>query len=391
MKQVRDYELRSAEPIETRDEDNDPVIAATQAVEELRASVADFRTKTDEKIASELKAMNDRIDAIDVRSQRPGASAAGTENQDAAEKKAFGGYLRRGREALQAEEVRSLRVSDDTAGGYLAPADFSTEVVKGITEFSPVRQAARVGSTSSGEVVLPKRTGKPTARWVGETEERTETGSTYGQLKIPVHEMACYVDVSQRLLEDSAVNVEAEVSSDLSEEFGRLEGTAFVNGDGVDKPMGFMQDANVAYTPNGHATNLQPDGLIAFLYAMPSFYRNRGVWMMNGATLGKLRTLKDGQNNFLWQPSYSAGQPETILGRPVIEAVDMPDVGANAFPIAFGAFDLAYRIYDRVALSIMRDPYTVAKDGLIRFHARRRVGGSIRLAEAIRKLKMATS
>ncbi|MGE3245719.1 MAG: phage major capsid protein [Beijerinckiaceae bacterium] len=390
MKDVSLLETRSAEPLETRNGD-DAIANATQAVEELKTAVNDFRTKTDEKIASELKAVTDRLDAIEVRSQRPGAGGADPDEAKALEKKAFLSYLRHGREALPAEEIRSLRVSDDTAGGYLATSEFSTEVVKGITEFSPVRQAARVGSTSSGEVILPKRTGKPTAHWVGETEERPETGATYGQLKIPVHEMACFVDVSQRLLEDAAVNIEAEVSSDLAEEFGRLEGAAFVDGDGVEKPSGFMQDTTVAYSPNGHATTLQPDGLIGFIYSMPAFYRNRGVWMMNSTTLAAVRKLKDGQNNYLWQPSFQAGQPETILGRPVIEAVDMPAIAANAFPIAFGAFDLAYRIYDRVALSIMRDPYSVAKNGLVRFHARRRVGGGVRLAEAIRKLKMSVA
>lgn len=355
---------------------------------EQNVTSIDTRLKAVEDAVGGVKSAADRIEA---KLNRPGATIEAKAAPEKIEAKAFAGYLRQGREVLPAEEVKSLRVSDDTAGGYLAPADFVAQVIKNLVEFSPVRQAARVGSTASGSVILPKRTGRPNAYWVGEDEERTETGSTYGQLEIPVHESACYVDVSLRLLEDAAVNIESEVSADLAEEFGRIEGVAFVSGDGVKKPMGFMSDAGVGFGLNGHATALSADALISLAYSMPAFYRNKGAWMMNGATLAAVRKLKDGQNNYLWQPSYQAGQPETLLGRPVIEAIDMPDVASGAFPIAFGDFGSAYRIYDRVALSVMRDPFSKATSGLVRFHARRRVGGGVVLAEAVKKLKMATS
>lgn len=391
-----DLYTRSAEPIETRNEDGEgaeDIGSAIEAVTELRTAVEQHRTATDERISTELRSITERLDAIDVRTQRPAGGGA-PRDENAVERRAFTGFLRRGRETLPADEIRALRVSDDTAGGYLAPSEFVAEVIKGIVEVSPVRQAARVGSTASGSVILPKRTGRPTASWVGETETRTGTESTYGQVEIPVHEMACYVDVSLRLLEDAAVNVESEVAMDLAEEFGRLEGTALVNGDGFKKPTGFMTDANVTHLPTGNASTLgtaPADLLITFLYAMPAFYRNSGVWAMNGSTLAALRKLKDGQGNYLWQPSYQAGQPETILGRPVIEAPDMDDIGAAAEPIAFGDFGRAYRIYDRLALSVMRDPYSVATSGLVRFHARRRIGGGVVLAEALRKIRCATT
>jgi HK97 family phage major capsid protein len=292
------------------------------------------------------------------------------------------------------DEVRSLRVSEDTAGGYLAPDEFVAEVIRGIVEFSPVRQAARVGNTASGAVILPKRTGQPTAHWVDETEERQGTEPAYGQLEIPIHEMACYVDVSRRLLEDSAVNVEAEIAFDLAEEFGKLEGGSFVVGNGVKKPLGLLEAPGVAHTPTGNASTLgtdPADTLIDLKYALPAYYRNRAVWMMNGATLAEVSKLKDGDGRLLWQPSYAEGQPETILGRPVIEAPDMPDIGTAAEPILFGDIASAYRIYDRVSLAIMRDPFTQAKVGQVRFHAYRRVGGGPVLAEALRKLRCATS
>jgi HK97 family phage major capsid protein len=371
-------------------DDDDPVAVVTK-------SLGDLQTSVDERLAQiEAKAdttkLTERLDKLEAKAQRPGGD--GAPDQVSEERKAFTGYLRGGREALQADEVKALTTADDTSGGYLAPAEFSTEVIKGIVEISPVRQAARVGSTSSGSVILPKRTGTPTARWVGEDETRTPTGSTYGQIEVPIHEMAVYVDVSLKLIEDAAISVESEVAMDLSQEFGRLEAKTLLTGDGAKKPLGIMQASGVDFTPTGNASTLgsaPADLLIDHMYSMPATYRQRGVWMMNGTTLATIRKLKDGDGRFLWQPSYAAGQPETILGRPVVEAVDMDDIGSAAEPIVFGDFSSAYRIYDRVGLSIMRDPYSQAAQGLVRFHARRRLGGGMVLGEAIKKIRCATS
>lgn len=390
-------ETRSA-PLETREDPPADIAAMTRAVDELRSAVETGDTKR----AAELKALQDRLDDLELKSKRPKGDPDPDNLDETAklQKRAFGGFLRHGREALPPEEVRSLIVGDDTKGGYLAPADFVAEVIKGIVQFSPVRQAARVMQTALGEVELPRRTGRPTASWVGETETRTETESAYGKVVIPVNEASCYIDVSLRLLEDAAVNVEAEVAYDLAEEFGRLEGAAYVAGDGVKKPLGFIDTASgLSYTPSGHAsafltptTSVNPaDCLISLMYAMAPAYRAGGAWMMNGSTIATVRKFKDVDGRFIWQPSVQDGQPSTLLGRPLIEAPDMPDVGANAFPIAFGDFNRGYRIVDKNAVSIMRDPYTQATTGKVRFHARRRTGGGVVLAEAIRLLKIATS
>lgn len=376
-------------PFETRDEGaEDGSAQVLAAIEEVRTAHQSFRTDLETRLTTEVRGLTTRLDGIETRINRPGASN-GNGNEPTLEARAFTGFLRGGRESLSAEEVRTLRVSDDTAGGYLAPTEFVAEVIKGVVQFSPVRQVATVRTTGAGSVTLPKRTGTVTGRWVDETETRTETGETYGQAVIPVREMAFFIDVSTKLLEDAAINVEAEIAMDAAEEAGRLEGAAFVNGDGVKAPMGFMQDTGVSFTANGHASNLSSDALITLMYAMPAAYRNAGTWMMNGTTLATIRKLKDGQGNYLWQPSYQAGQPETVLGRPVVEAPDMPDIGADAFPVVFGDFGRAYRIYDRLAVSVLRDPYSIATTGKVRFHFRRRTGGGVVLAEAIRKLKMA--
>ncbi|ATQ70240.1 phage major capsid protein [Methylosinus trichosporium OB3b] len=367
--------------------------------EDDNGSVAEIKTKLEElegktakldEMEKKLADAEKRADAFELKLKRPGGSAA-KDDAPAIETKAFAVFLRKGREALDPNEFKSLRVSDDTAGGYLAPADFSREVDKNIVQFSPIRQAARVGMTASGSVIVPRRTGAPTATWTGETETRPATGSSYGQVEIPIEEAACYVDVSNKLLEDAAVDIAAEVAFDLAEEFGRIEGLAFVSGDGVKKPLGFMSDANISYTPGGDASLIKADGIFDLYYGLKPFYRQRAAFIANGSTIAAIRKLKDSQGRYLWEPSLALGQPETLLGRPLIEAVDMPDITGNAYPLAFGDFSTGYRIYDRVALSLLRDPYSVATSGLTRFHARRRVGGAVVRAEAIRKLKIATS
>lgn len=342
-----------------------------------------------------IQAVADRVGKIEeiltrneIRSQRPGAQA---KTEEGIETRAFAGYVRRGREALGADEVRSLVVADDTAGGYLAPADFSRELIRNLVEVSPIRQAARVTSTAAGSVILPRRTAAPTASWVGETEDRPETAPAYGQTEIFVHEAACYIDVSTKLLEDAAINIANELAFDFAEEFGRIEGAAFLAGDGVKKPRGLMAHADVGFSLNGHATAVQADGLITLMHALPAFYRNRGAWLMNAATIGTVRKLKSGDGQYLWRDGLADGNPPTILGRPVIECPDLDDVASGAFPIVFGDINSAYRIVDKAAVSILRDPYSQATKGLVRFHARRRVGGDVVRAEAVKKLKMAVS
>lgn len=385
-----------ARAIEIKGEEDDPSNLVTKALADLQKTVDDRLKAVEEKSAaietkSDTTKLVDRLDKIEAKVNRPdtGKTEVVTE-----ERKAFASYLRTGIDAMPDEERKALTVANDNSGGYLAPSEFQTEVLKNILDISPMRQAARVSGTGAGEVILPKRTGRPTGGWVGEIEARQSSESSYGQIEIPVHEMSCYVDVSLKLLEDSAVNVESEVAYDVAEEFGRLEGVAFISGNGTKKPLGIINAPNLAYTPSGNAGTLGSDPanlLITHLYSITKTYRNNGAWMMNATTLGAIRKLKDTTGAYIWQRSLAEGQPETILGRPVIEAPDMPDVGADAFPILFGDFTRAYRIFDRVGMSIFADPYSQRTNGLVRFHARRRVGGSTVLVEAVKAIKIAVS
>lgn len=378
-----DYGLTGA--IERKGED-DPAAVVTKALGELRDTV-EARLKDVETKAAAGAGLGERLDKLEAKLNRPGTE---TKDDPSDERKAFGQYLRHGKDASDLD-VKALRVSSDPQGGYLAPGEMSTEFVRDLVEFSPIRSIASVRGTASPSVTYPKRTGITNAKWKGEGQDQEESEPSFGQVEIPVREVNTYVDISNQLLQDAGADVEAEVRGALAEDFGQKEGGAFVAGDGVLEPLGFMTPASVQHTLNGHATILSADALITLMYALPAQYRNRGAWVMNGNTIAVIRKLKDGQGNYLWQPSYQAGQPETILGRPVVDAVDMPDVAAAAFPIAFGDFNAAYRIVDRIGLSVLVNPYLLATKGMTRFHATRRVGGAVVQAKAIRKLKMATS
>lgn len=346
----------------------------------LEVKMTEIEKKTD------TSAIVARLDKIEAKMNRP-QGGADAKAEPTEERKAFVSYLRRGPSA-PVEELKALNESTDSQGGYLTPPELSTEIIRELVEFSPVRTVASIRSTTAPSVTYPTRGDITNAAWVGELQDRPESTITFGQTELQVHELGTFVEISKRLLEDTAGQAEAEVRLALSEDFGKKEATAFVTGDGVGEPEGFLANAEIAEFNNGHASNIAADALISLLYSIPATYRNRGAWALNGTTLGVIRRLKDGQGNYLWQPSYQVGQPETILGRPVIELVDMPDVAPDAVPIVYGDFS-GYRILDRVDLSVLVDPYTRAKNGITVLHARRRVGGGVLQPSKFRKFKMA--
>lgn len=354
---------------------------ADQDLTEVKAQIADLEKKAD------TTALTARLDKIEAKLNRPDAGDT-KDDEPSAERKAFAAYLRLG-DAIAPEDRKALNEASGPQGGYLAPPELSAEIIRDLVEFSPIRAYASVRGTSVPSTIYPTRGDLTNAKWVGEQQTREASTITFGQKELAVKELATFVDISNRLLAD-APQAETEVRSALAEDFGKKEATGFVWGNGPLEPEGFMVNADIAYTANGHATNLSADALITLMYAQPATYRNAGVWVMNGTTLGVLMKLKDGDGNFLWQPSYQAGQPQTILGRPVVEMVDMPNVAADAFPIIYGDFS-AYRILDRIGLDVLVDPYTQRTNGLTRIHANRRVGGGVLQAARFRKLKMATS
>ena len=374
--------------MEFKDDDADPAAIVT-------AALAGFKTELDNRLtAVETKAFDPsafakivaRIDGIEAKGNRPGITGD-NDNDAQLETKAFESYMRRGDRADELT-LKTLRVSNDPQGGYFAPAEMSTEFLKDLVQLSPVRSVASVRTTGSPSVIYPARTSGTNAKWKGELQEQEESTLTFGQAELVVREVNTFVDISNQLLADGGGAPERELREALAEDFAGKEASAFVNGDGVIAPLGFMTSADIAFTANGHATNLSTDAMISLMYAVLPAYRASSVWAMNGNTIAVIRKLKDVNGNYIWQPGLQAGQPETILGKSVVEMPDMPDIGAGTFPIAFGDFNRGYRIIDRLDLSILVNPYTRATEGVTRFHATRRTGAGVLRPAALRKLKM---
>ena len=307
--------------------------------------------------------------------------------------KAFDSYLRKGEKSLSAEEVKALTVSNDSTGGYLAPPEYVRELLKTVTEISPIRSIARVRTTSARSVQIPKRASTFSAQWVAESGTRSETtGYTVGLEQLSAHEHYALVDISEQDLEDTVFNLEQEMQSEFAEQFAKAEGAAFVSGDAVGKPEGLLTNSSVGQAVSGSASALTADGLLTLVHSIKSEYGQNGRFVFNRNTLAAIRKLKDTAGQYVFQAGMSLenGVPNTILGYPYVEASDMPDIAGNAFPVIFGDFNRAYLIVDRVALAVLRDPFTQATTGNVRYIARRRVGGQVIQPEAIVKHKIST-
>ena len=304
---------------------------------------------------------------------------------------AFESYCRKGLEGLDDAEKKALTVSNDSTGGYLAPPEYVRELLKTVTEISPIRSIARVRSTGQRSIQVPKRSSQFSASWVAEAGTRSETtGYNVALEELPAHELYALVDISEQNLEDTVFDLESEMQSEFAEQFAKAEGTAFVSGNAVGKPEGLLTNGDVSESNSGHASTLLADGLITLVHSIKSDYSRNGTFVFNRSTLSAIRKLKDTAGQYVFQAGMSlqAGVPNTILGFPYIEATDMPDVAANAYPVLFGDFRRAYMIVDRVALAVTRDPFTQATSGNVRYIARRRVGGQVVQAEAVVKQKV---
>jgi HK97 family phage major capsid protein len=323
-----------------------------------------------------------KIESLETILARPNASKSADADIQV---KAFGKWLRKGE--VDEMEKKALYESDDTLGGFYAPTEYVADLIKSVTEISPIRSIARVRSTDKRGIEVPKRTGQFSASWVSETGTRSETtGYTTGLQQIDAHELYALVDISQAMLEDSAFDLESEMGSEFAEQFAKAEGTAFVSGSGVGQPLGFTDaSAGVSSTNSGDNSALTANGLYDLVYAIKSEYLGNARFVMNRTTFSKVLQLEDtaGQKVFHVGLNLVSGAPSTIAGHPYVLATDMPDVANGTKPIAFGDFSRAYTVVDRVNLSIMRDPYSQATSGNIRYVARRRVGGQVVLAEAI--------
>jgi HK97 family phage major capsid protein len=375
----------------------------TQSVE-LKKLFEEFKGVNDRKdeeiktMGSELaetkeymEKLQAKMDEVEVKMARPAVDAGAQVDKDKEIKsEAYDTFCRKGFEALTTEQ-KTMIASDNTTGGYLISDDIVTnELIKNIVEFSPIRANAYVRSTSKNAVKMRKQTGVITGgTWVSEIGARPDDGNmTYGMIEVPVHELAGYVDISNQDLDDSDFNLQAELNQDISEQFGVTEGASFVSGDAVGKPEGILTNSEIASINGGHASELQADALLDLYYEIKTGYLSGAKFLMNRQTLKAVRKLKDGNGNYLWLPGLDMGEKPTILGHSYIDAVDMPDIAADSYPIAFGDFKRGYMVVDRAGITVLRDPYTQATTGVTRFHIKKRVGGQTRKPEAIKKMKI---
>jgi len=333
--------------------------------------------------------IKEQVEQLETVMKRPNSGFDTKQIDETSE--AFDKFVRKGIENLDPDEKKALTVSNDSTGGYLAPPEYVRELLKTVTEISPIRTIARVRTTGQRSVQIPKRSGQFSANWVAEQGSRSETeGYNVALEEIPAHELYALVDISEQNLEDTVFDLEAEMQSEFAEQFAKAEGTAFVSGNSVGKPEGLLTNSSVSEVNSGNGTALLADGLITLVHSIKSEYSNNGSFVFNRTTLAAIRKLKDTAGQYVFQAGMSlqGGVPNTILGFPYVQATDMPDVAANAFPVLFGDFSRAYMIVDRVALAVQRDPFTQATSGNVRYVARRRVGGQVVQAEAIVKQKV---
>lgn len=334
--------------------------------------------QVDTKAYDEIK---DRLDRLEAKGNRPKITGPSNPVMGTDEVKAFTGYLRTG----DPSEVKSLAYGTGT-GGILAPETVSKNILEKVAEFSPVRSVAQTIQMNGPLLQLPRLVQDVEPAEVAEGAPKTEDEPTFEQIDVKPFEMGVVVPVTKILLEDAHIDLSSYLGGHIARQFGKKEAAWFVNGDGATQPEGVLNSAEVA---NNEFAAIDADALIDHFYALKTTYAASGVWMMNRKTMAVVRKLKDADGQYLWQPGLTAGQPAMLLGRPVYEAVDMPDPNAGNTPIVFGDFASGYAVADRVGFEIIRDELTGAANGMVKFVARRRVGGRVIMGEALAKLSLA--
>lgn len=314
--------------------------------------------------------------------------------------KALTKYMRGDKDRLDADEVKALSVGSDPDGGYTVTPDMSGRIVEKVFETSPMRQVASVQSINGPSLEGLYDLDEAGSGWVAETGARTETATPeLAKWSIPVHEQYANPRATQKLLDDSSLNMEQWLANKVQSKFSRSENTAFVNGDGNGKPRGFLtyaagttlpgtiEQKNTGVSGGFAGSGAGGDTFYDLVYALKAPYRSGARFACNRLTLAAIRKIKDSDGNYVWQMGLAAGQPSTIAGYPVIDFEDMPNIAANSLSIAFGNFAEAYQIVDRLGTRVVRDPYS--SKPYIEFYTVKRVGGDVIDFDAIKLMKFA--
>lgn len=378
-------------------------------------TIAELKAKggTDPLLTAKLEKLQDAMDKseksredlekqlaqVKTAMNRPGASAE-DKKEHAAYREAMTKYLRKGVEfnarELLPEGSKLMSVDSDPNGGYFVAPEVSSMIISKVFESSPIRQLAEVVTISSDSLEFMDDLDEVGSGWVGERQTRSATDTpVVGKRIIPVHELHASPVITQKLLDDSSVNLEAWLSGKVQQKFARDEASAFVNGNGVQKPRGFLTypagtgAKQIEQVASGHATTFTADGLVNIFFALKSEYLNGATWIMKRTSIREIRKLKDGNGAYLWQPALAGGQPATILDKPYMMADDMETAGAGALALAFGNFREGYKVVDRIGIRVLRDPFS-SKPNVV-LYTTKRVGGDVGNFEALKIMKVAAS
>lgn len=399
--EIRELIEQQGKAFEEFRKSNDERLAAIEK-DEARSELEE---KTD-RINDELGRLSAAVDELAKKANRPGAPGAeGDEALQAEHKSAWLKWVRKGDDAGLADiEHKAMNVGTPADGGYAVPIQQDRDIMRLLTDLSPMRQVCRVMTVGTEDYRKLVNLGGTASGWVGETDARPATaGPTLAQLKPSFGELYANPEVTQKALDDIFFNVEGELSQDISESFAVLEGKAFLSGTGTNQPVGLLTVktsaeadsarafGTVQHIATGVADNFPAkdpaDILIDLIYSMKAGYRTGAQFMVNSMTLATMRKWKDGDGNYIWQPAMQNGQPGSIFGYGYVTNEDMPSAGAGAIPVVFGNFQQAYVIFDRMGIRSLRDPYT--NKPFVGFYTTKRVGSMIANTQAVKFLKCA--
>jgi len=356
----------------------------------------DAADKAIEAIRSDVDEVKSRLDRVSRAAARPALDGSAPQSPEV--KSFVDGYLRHGR----IDELKSLTGAVPGDGGYAVPHEIDVLIAARLKALSPIRAIAQVVQTGTAGYRKLIATGGAASGWVSEIAARPETATpVFAEIIPPAGELYANPAASQAMLDDAVFDLQSWLADEIAMEFARAEGAAFVNGSGTNQPKGFLGaptstagDASrtfgtLQHVASGNASTLgsSPElTLIDLVHTLKPGHRQNATWVMNSVTLAEVRKLKATDGSFIWQPGLLDGQPDRLLGYPVVEAADMPDIAADALPIAFGNFQAGYLIAERNATAILRDPFT--NKPFVHFYATKRIGGQVLDSDAIKLLKI---
>ncbi len=385
----------------------DDVLTAFEAFKEVndeRLDQIEKRMSADVVTTDKLERINKALDELTLKSRRS-PIGGDVKNEPTEHKRAFECYVRKGEaQGLFGIEAKAMSVGTNADGGYLVPSETEAEIGRLLSKASPMRQIADVRQVSTSLYKKPFNTTGAAAGWVGEAAARPQTSTaTLAELQFPTMELYAQPAATQALLDDSVVNLDQWIAQEVETVFAEQETDAFVNGDGVNRPKGFLSYTKVAQSSwswgntgylatgvaGGFAASNPTDKLVDLIYAVKAGYRQNARFMLNRSTQAVIRKFKDAQGNYLWQPAATADGNAMLLNMPVVESEYMPDIATDSFALAFGDFKRGYLIVDRVGIRMLRDPYSTKP--YVLFYTTKRVGGGMQDFDAVKLMKFGVS